>query len=999
MLIGNALYLRDPAGLPRLRGPGADVAALYEALTDPVVGLFEPDDIHPLLDRPVQELREHLDRFFLDDVTRDDTLLLYYSGHGKLDLNGRLHLCALDSQTSRLYSTSLRYTADIEALIEQSPAASIVTVIDSCHSGAFRGEVAITATGRGRCVMTSAGADQLATDEARPDSPSPFTTAFVEGLRRAEANGHLTAQQLYHYIERTLGLTGTARPQFRFDGEGSIVLARRDAGPAEVRTEDEVAIRRSVTPQPIPNLAPSELVLPPARDQTTNLLRCALESALEEDADQAPITVFEFFRRAGVLDEHWCTQALNGMPPNEIKEAAVEGFVQGIAVLGSDRISRKYSLLTTWPFSITARIAAVRGLGDGRVNMASTLLRGAADETKEMDGDRFSLRGLTTLILALLAANDTRFAAKVDPEQFPPSLLLAMRAAFTDKELWYPVLLARLREAARKTPVETKPLALAEVGVRLAPLIPGVALEFLVQDGDLLPYSAFAYASLSDLVAAAAAVHRKDPSYSYRMLRVANRRMHADSNDDDLIEALLSQLQESDPADSALHELLLHEAELLSAEDDDDTVWTLRHYAEELAGTLPKIAERLLLLTEHDSMLHSIEDTCLRAAPVDIEAARRMAALAERTAVAISDQKARDRAKSRVATAYAAFSVNDALRIINSMYQESSISVTLQYVAAVVAKTAPERIDALIAGLPASGDLDDQIASIYIGVAKVDPHRAIKLASRLQNDFDRFSVLGNVVEALAPDSPAAAAEVARGIEGPHHRGDALSTAALALVPSDPEAAEALARQIPRGNSDLDKKIIAFATVARCLHSSKRALSLLSEAERLLDELPDDEMTKAEVTRLVGEAYAAFDTSKAARLFTSAERHADAIEDSYKDYRSGDLADLMIAWATVAPRRSEELAQKIPSEWSHYDLHVKKAILAMADLDPRRAERMLLLIQNENQRIRARSDLVKKLSQTSPARAESIATSLPNGHNKTLALLTVAEASRTENPTA
>ncbi|MFB9659065.1 caspase domain-containing protein [Glycomyces mayteni] len=1002
MLIGNALYLRDPVGLPRLRGPGADVAALYEALTDPAVGLFDPDGVEALLDRPAQELHERLERFFIEEATRDDTLLLYYSGHGKIDLNGRLHLCALDSQTSRLHSTSLRYAADIEALIDQSPARSIVTVIDSCHSGAFRGDVAVTATGRGRCVMASAGADQLVRDEVRPDGPSPFTAAFADGLRLAESSGHLTTQELYHYIERDLRSAGVSRPQFRFDGEGSITLARRDtarapeepiaAGTPELRPAGLVE-----TPEP----APADFEFPAARDQVSDLLRRSLRAALDEpdEEDEVPATAYLFFLRAGPLDERWCAEVLTAMPRGELKEAAVEGYVQGLAALDGDLPPHLTALFKERPFGMTARIAAARGLGEDRSRLATDLLGSAREEIEHVGGDRFELRGLTTLLIALLSAHDPRFAAMVDPEAFPPQLLSATRTAFPERERWYANLVAGLRRALRKVPAASRAETAAETGVRLAPLLPTVALEFLAPDDDLLPDGAFDGETVHDLAAAAAAIHRKHPALAYRLLKVAGRRTDGDTDPDDMLGALLIQFEHSDPADSKLHDLLLHEVELLVTESDGVGFWLVQHHAETLSSTLPWISERLFQLDPDDSRtISSIEEACQRAATVDVEAARRMASAAERMAVSIPKRKARNRAKVGVVRAYAAFSLSDALRVAAGMHQgDNWISVALQYAATIIGKRAPEQIDALIAGLPATENPDRFLSSVVQGIAEADPHRALELVPRLGDPVDRSAALVEVVKALAPSAPGAAADIARSIEDPYYRGQALRKAAICLAATEPAAAEAAARQIPDDPSTLDHKIIVLASLAGRLKSPKRILAVLSEAERLLDMLPDDEMAKAEAARSVGEVHAVFDPAKAARLFASAERYARAIEDDHEYYRSAQLADLMIAWAAVAPARSEDLARRIPTDWTRFDSHVEDAGLAMAHLDPRRAERMLHLMQDEGRRVQASSRLAEKLSRTSTARAERIAMSLPHGRTKALTLLTVAEALCSSTP--
>ncbi|WP_026928631.1 caspase family protein [Glycomyces tenuis] len=231
LLIGNASFPRDPHGLPELHGPAADLKELRQALTDERTGLFA-SDILDLLDYEVQELRKALYEFFVKSAERDDVLLLYYSGHGKLDLLNKLHLCAHDSETDSLPVTALRYKEDVESLIDESPATTTVTVLDCCYSGAFRGgDLIVNATGRGKCVISSSSATELVPDSTGEDGPSPFTDAFIQGLRLAEAGVPFTVRQLYDHIFQVQAGSGNAMPQLHFSGEGDIAIAGAPSSP------------------------------------------------------------------------------------------------------------------------------------------------------------------------------------------------------------------------------------------------------------------------------------------------------------------------------------------------------------------------------------------------------------------------------------------------------------------------------------------------------------------------------------------------------------------------------------------------------------------------------------------------------------------------------------------------------------------------------------------------------------------------------------------------
>jgi Caspase domain/Bacterial PH domain len=230
LLIGNAVFPRDPHALQSLCGPSVDIEELEQALTDDQVGLFSPGNVQRLPDKGVQELRECLDEFFTAAV-RDDVLLLYYSGHGQLDELGGLYLCARDTMRDRLRATALS-AAEINNMIAGSAATTIIIVLDCCHSGAFKtgADLAAAMKGKGRYVLASNRSTELARAADVEGQPSPFTSMLVRGLRHAETTGHLTVGELYRQVHRWMTHDTTLAPQLRMAGEGDVVIARRSGG-------------------------------------------------------------------------------------------------------------------------------------------------------------------------------------------------------------------------------------------------------------------------------------------------------------------------------------------------------------------------------------------------------------------------------------------------------------------------------------------------------------------------------------------------------------------------------------------------------------------------------------------------------------------------------------------------------------------------------------------------------------------------------------------------
>jgi hypothetical protein len=262
LLIGNSTYPVDEHNLQTLKGPVKDIAALNRALADPGTGLFDDTDVTLLPEATSARAIRALGRFF-GEAARDDVLLFYFSGHGKLDQMARLHLCMQDTETADLLSTAVS-SARINEFADASRARNVVIVLDCCYSGAFRGgEFGDAVAGPGRYVLTSCRGTQLANDATADNSTSHFTQHLVDGLLGAavdhDGDGYLTFSDLYAYVDRRLRDAGRQIPQRRVDGDGDLPLARNpqpDSAPATA-TESEAA----QTPVPPRSAGPRRKIL------------------------------------------------------------------------------------------------------------------------------------------------------------------------------------------------------------------------------------------------------------------------------------------------------------------------------------------------------------------------------------------------------------------------------------------------------------------------------------------------------------------------------------------------------------------------------------------------------------------------------------------------------------------------------------------------------------------------------------------------------------------
>ena len=277
LLIGNSTYPADEHNLQPLRGPIKDIAAVNRALVDKDTGLFADADVALLPEATSTRAIRALGKFFAS-AERDDVLLMYFSGHGKLDQSGRLHLCMQDTETTDLLSTAVS-NVRINEFADASRARNIVLILDCCYAGAFRGgDLGEAVAGPGRYVLSSCRGSQLANDAAVDNGTSFFTQHLVDGLLTAadsDEDGYVAFSDIYAYVDRRLREAGKQIPARRVDGDGDLPLAKRPrpvaapSVPIAEPTADGTAAGREIPVAASAAPARAEAVRPDGRGSTT----------------------------------------------------------------------------------------------------------------------------------------------------------------------------------------------------------------------------------------------------------------------------------------------------------------------------------------------------------------------------------------------------------------------------------------------------------------------------------------------------------------------------------------------------------------------------------------------------------------------------------------------------------------------------------------------------------------------------------------------------------
>jgi len=234
-LIGASEFTID-SGLKPLVGPPADVRRLAELLERDDRGEFVAVSF---LNEPSYQIIKQL-YADLSKRNREDTVLVYFSGHGLLDEANRLYLACCDTDATNVVGTAVR-AGDILDRMQVSGAGARAMILDCCYSGAIgtefsnkddlkqRGEIQLRNMARtfGTAILTSSTDIQVSKD----GEISLFTNILVQSIETGDADkdidGFITLHDLFEYTANHLISTTNQRPlYFDIGGAGSLIVSK-----------------------------------------------------------------------------------------------------------------------------------------------------------------------------------------------------------------------------------------------------------------------------------------------------------------------------------------------------------------------------------------------------------------------------------------------------------------------------------------------------------------------------------------------------------------------------------------------------------------------------------------------------------------------------------------------------------------------------------------------------------------------------------------------------
>jgi tetratricopeptide (TPR) repeat protein len=236
LLVGVSDY---SSGLTPLPGAVKDVEALQRVLQHPQIGGF--DDVKTLINPEPLAMQEAIQTLFLENRTKDDLILFFFSGHGIKDQRGELYFATRITRKTpqgELVKATAVPASFVQDMMSDSRSKREVVILDCCFSGAFGtgwtakddGSVDIQAQlgGEGRAILTSSNSTQYSFEQQGSDF-SIYTHYLIEGIETGAADldsdGEILIEELHEYAKNKVQEAAPAmKPEIYAVKEGYKIL-------------------------------------------------------------------------------------------------------------------------------------------------------------------------------------------------------------------------------------------------------------------------------------------------------------------------------------------------------------------------------------------------------------------------------------------------------------------------------------------------------------------------------------------------------------------------------------------------------------------------------------------------------------------------------------------------------------------------------------------------------------------------------------------------------
>jgi len=213
LLIGISKYA-NPA--LTLSYAAADAQSLQQVLLDPEVGAYKPENVRLLTDDQAsrKNIVSAMNTWLKNRVTADDSVLIFYSGHGALGNASEAYWVTYDADAEDLASSAVS-NREISAAIAALPAKRKITLIDSCYSEAtakkYRALVPSNVfdefKGTGVVTITASTGQQKSVEVGGHGAFTYHLLDALGGKADANTNGVVELDEIWTYLNERVQKT------------------------------------------------------------------------------------------------------------------------------------------------------------------------------------------------------------------------------------------------------------------------------------------------------------------------------------------------------------------------------------------------------------------------------------------------------------------------------------------------------------------------------------------------------------------------------------------------------------------------------------------------------------------------------------------------------------------------------------------------------------------------------------------------------------------------
>ena len=206
LLIGISKYANPSL---TLNFAAADAQALQKVLIDPEIGAYKPENVRLLVDDQAtrKNIVSAMNTWLKNRVTADDSVLIFYSGHGALGNASEAFWVTYDADAEDLASSAIS-NREISSAIAALPAKRKITLIDSCFSEAtakkYRALVPTNVfdefKGTGVVTITASTGQQKSVEVGGHGAFTYHLLDALGGKGDANSNGVVELDEIWTYL-------------------------------------------------------------------------------------------------------------------------------------------------------------------------------------------------------------------------------------------------------------------------------------------------------------------------------------------------------------------------------------------------------------------------------------------------------------------------------------------------------------------------------------------------------------------------------------------------------------------------------------------------------------------------------------------------------------------------------------------------------------------------------------------------------------------------------